>query len=292
MSLELIKKLTTLNQVQLSKLLIRFLREKGYINIKKHEHFILAEGRSPICLIAHMDTVFRTPQRIDNFIYDQELHILWGAGGSGFDDRVGIAAIIEILDQGFRPHILFTDLEECGGMGAEELVTKYSKWPFQFPCHALVELDRANRKDAVFYSCENTEFIKYIESFGFEYDIGSFSDISIIMPRWKIAGVNLSIGYCNEHSPNEILHLDWYNETIEKVKNILLKSGNMKHYKYVARSYYHMINFDEFQNCLVCGTQLNKFNRRNIFDEEFPYSVCTSCYNKYYATDETPFDFY
>ena len=290
MNLELIKNLTTVNQNQLSKILYRFLKDKGYTNIKKNEFFILAEGDLPICLIAHMDTVFKEPQRMNNFIYDQERHILWGVGGTGFDDRAGIAAIIEVLEHGFRPHILFTNYEESGGIGADELVKRYTKWPFKTSCHALVELDRANEKDAVFYSCENYDFMKYIESFGFKFDVGTFTDISIIMKVWKIVGVNLSVGYEFEHSPNELLHLDWLDATIEKVEKILSNSSNMKHYKYIPYQIKPKVHIKN-DECLICGTPLNEFNSQHIYDEEFPYCVCSSCYKQYYLTDETPFDF-
>lgn len=293
MNLDLIKNLTTMNQSQLSKILYKFLKDKGYTNIKKNEFFIMAEGELPICLIAHMDTVFTQPQHKNNFIYDQEQKILWGVGGSGFDDRAGIAGIIEVLEHGFRPHILFTNYEETGGIGAEELVKRYSKWPFSTSCHALVELDRQGYKDAVYYRCNNPEFEIYIESFGFEFAYGSFSDISIIAPAWKIAAVNLSIAYEFEHSPNELLHTDWFDETIEKVEEILSKSKSMKHYKYIQKAYnkisypFTIVN----NNCLICGSPVNASNSKEIYDEEFPYRVCNQCYNTYYLTDETPFDF-
>lgn len=237
MNLKLIRTLTAVSQKKLYNILVRFLKRSGYMNIIKGPGFILAEGEYPICLIAHLDTVFPHPQKEENFIYDPEKKILWGIGGSGFDDRAGVAGIIEIVERGYCPHILFTDLEEVGGIGAQELTIKYPKWPFKTECHALIELDRANHKDAVYYQCDNKDFEDYIESFDFEFDCGTFSDISIIAPTWGIAAVNLSIGYEMEHTPNELLHTDWFDETIDKVENILLNSQNMKHYKYIEKSY-------------------------------------------------------
>lgn len=288
MNLDLMKTLTTLNQKQMRKVLLKFLKDKGYKNIKKNKHFILAEGEVPVCLIAHIDTVFKWVQVQDNFIYDQEQHILYGIGGSGFDDRAGIYAIITLLQRGHRPHILFTDLEEVGGVGAHELIERYTKWPFKTPCNALIELDRANEKDAVYYSCNNEEFEIYIESFGFEYEFGTFTDISVIMPIWKIAGVNLSVGYCNEHTESEILHTDWLDATIDKVEELLLNSKSMKKYKYIpSQTIYKRPYKISANTCLICGAPLDEHNRRDIYDEEFPYSVCESCYNQYYITDET-----
>ena len=228
---------------------------------------------------------------LQNFIYDQEQHILYGFGGSGFDDRAGCAAIIELIQRGHRPHILFTDLEEVGGVGAQELITKYTKWPFHTSCNALIELDRANEKDAVYYSCSNPEFETYIESFGFVYDIGSFSDISIIMPAWKIAGVNLSIGYEMEHTQSEILHTDWFDETIERVSELLLNCKDMQKYKYIKAPtpIYHCIPKYSTTQCLICGAQLNADNRQDIYEDEYSYSVCKPCFKEYYECPEIPF---
>lgn len=294
MNLDLIKTLTTLNQKQIYKVLFRFLKSKGYNNIKKGEHFILAEGQNPVCLVAHIDTVFRQPQRRENFIYDAEQHILWGVGGSGFDDRAGIYAIIELIQRGRRPHVIFTDLEEAGGIGASELVQRYTKFPFKSKCNALIELDRANEKDAVYYSCDNESFASYIESFGFEYDWGTFSDISIISPAWGIAAVNLSVGYRHEHTESEVLHTDWLDATIDKVDELLLNSSTMKKYKYIPCKITNRV-YPRFaikpNECLICGTKLNSTNTVSIYDDDFPYCVCNACYAQYYLTDETPSPF-
>lgn len=263
---------------QLYKILLKFLNKKGYTNIKKGQYFILAEGNIPICLIAHMDTVFPFPQDSDNFLYDPEKKILWGVGGSGFDDRAGIAGIIELLERGFRPHILFTDCEEVGGIGAQELVARYTKFPFKSGCKALIELDRANENDAVYYRCENEKFEEYIESFGFEFAQGTFSDISIIAPVWKIAAVNLSIGYEMEHSPNELIHIDWFESTIEKVESILSNVDSMKKYKYIPRV------FSQGKYCKMCGRRLRQ-DLSGLNAEEFidHYGICDKCYSQVYS---------
>lgn len=281
-SLELLKLLTTFDTNKLYKFLVKFLFKHGYKKIRRKPHFILAEGNISICLIAHMDTVFHWNQSKDNFIYDSEKQILWGIGGSGFDDRAGIAAIIELIKRGYHPHIIFTDLEEVGGIGAEELVSTYTKCPFK-NCKFLIELDRANQKDAVYYRCCNMDFENYIEHFDFEFDYGSFSDISIIAPAWKMAAVNLSVGYCFEHTPNELIHIDWFNSTIDKVESILKDAQYAKKYKYIPMNYNHyQSSFMNENVCLMCGTPLNPANIKVIDDNDLPYCVCSSCYKDYF----------
>ena len=85
----------------------------------------------------------------------------------------------------------------------------------------MIQLDRKGSNDCVFYQCANGKFIKYIETFGFAEAIGSFSDISFLMPAWQVCGVNLSIGYREEHSVSETLNVHWMFQTIKKVEKML-----------------------------------------------------------------------
>jgi hypothetical protein len=91
----------------------------------------------------------------------------------------------------------------------------------------VIELDRRGSNDCVFYDCENPKFTEYVESFGFEYNFGTYTDICEFCPNWKIAGVNLSIGYRDEHSVSEVLFVGRMYSTIEKVKKMLADAANL-----------------------------------------------------------------
>jgi DNA-directed RNA polymerase subunit RPC12/RpoP len=130
----------------------------------------------------------------------------------------GIFAIIQIIKSGLRPSIILTTDEESGAIGASALAKN--------PCPIaglkyMIQLDRRGTNDCVFYSCGNLDFIDYVETFGFIEKWGSFSDISVLMPAWKICGVNLSVGYEDEHSVSEVLFIKPLFDTINKVKNML-----------------------------------------------------------------------
>lgn len=304
----MMKYLCHLDEKQIHNILIEVLSKK-YKRVIDNDQYILAEGTTPICLIAHLDTVFNATPDLDDFIYDQEQKILWAPHGAGFDDRAGVYAILELVLRGHRPHIIFTHGEEHGGIGAHALITQYMKCPFK-KCKAIIELDRANEKDMVFYGCDSEEFEKYIGKFGFETDIGTFTDISILCPIWKIAGVNLSVGYVEEHTPNERLYCDWLDATIEKVEKMFSSTRNMPKFKYKQKptiSYRFNTNsicptssnvFISDDSCLICGKKLAPAQKCWIYDEEFPYCVCNSCFNLYYVDTENeepneffPFDF-
>ena len=198
-------------------------------NIHATQDYIYALGEIPVTLIAHLDTIYCQPPT--TIYHDPEHSVIWTPQGLGADDRAGVFAILHILEQGYRPSIIFTSKEEVGGLGAQQMV-----YDFPFPLvetYFLIELDRQGTCDAVYYDCGNRDFERFISSFGFTTNIGSFSDIAIIGAAWNIASVNLSIGYVNEHSPAEMLfYQDMFN-TIKKVEAILENCGD-KQYDYQA----------------------------------------------------------
>lgn len=201
---------------------------KKYQKVISKDKYIFAEGELPVCLVAHLDTVFNQPPR--RIYEDPSAQVLWSPDGLGADDRAGVAAIITIIESNLRPSIIFTMEEETTAAGAFSVVQDFPEPPANFKC--LIELDRQGFNDCVFYNCDNEDFVKYITNFGFVEECGSFSDISIIAPAWKIAAVNLSIGYQEEHSRTEHFYLKWANETIVKVMEIL-KDETMPSFKYI-----------------------------------------------------------
>jgi hypothetical protein len=103
----------------------------------------------------------------------------------------------------------------------------------------VIQLDRRGADDCVFYDCDNSDFVDYVEKFGFTTAIGTFSDISVICPEWKVAGVNLSIGYQNEHSMSEILYVGQMLNTIDKVIKMLQEPiDDIPFFAYIAKRYF------------------------------------------------------
>lgn len=203
-----------------------------------------------------MDTVFSKPAR--EVFYDRQKNVIWSPNGLGADDRAGVFAIIQILKKGLRPHVIFTTDEESGAWGA----TALGKEPCPFEdLRYIIELDRRGADDCVFYDCENPEFNAYIESFGFVEAIGSFSDICMICEDWEIAGVNLSIGYRDEHSVTEVLFVGHMLNTIDKVVTMLTTPvDTIPKFKYIPAAYgmgwwYGKWASSHYDNthCFLCG---------------------------------------
>lgn len=261
---ELFKKICGSTQESLRQTLTSFLRSK-YDETIITSKYILAKGDIPIALIAHLDTVFTIPA--EEIYYDREKNVIWSPDGLGADDRAGVFSIIQIIKKGYRPHIIFTTDEERGAIGASEL----AKIPCPFgDLRFIIELDRRGKNDCVFYSCNNLDFIDYIEGYGFVEAIGTFSDISVLMGAWGVAGVNLSIGYKNEHSVSEILVVHHMLNTIARVCLILIS-------KDIPKFVYVPIDLDNLSRAWL-----------EISDKESALCECLFCKKIYEKNDLIP----
>lgn len=226
--MELLKTTCQVSQKVLFESLRVFLQNL-YGEVIVNEDYLIAIGKTPIALVAHLDTVFKYLP-IDIY-HDKEKNVIWSPYGLGADDRAGVYSIIKILKDGYRPTVIFTTDEELGNVGAIALSLNIPDPPASLKY--IIELDRQGSNDCVFYDCDNKEFINYIESFGFKQARGSFSDISDICPYWGIAGVNLSVGYYSEHSASEYLKLEEMFNTIKKVELMLEDADNISTFPYI-----------------------------------------------------------
>lgn len=268
------------DQTQLKVFLSDWLYE-NYKYVVDVDGFLYASGNIPVMLVAHMDTVHKeTPKTVWMSLDCNKLKSDEGIGG---DDRNGIAMILDIveqLDDNIRPHILFTEDEEVGGLGAHDFVNVGIKPDINF----IVELDRKGRDDAVFYSCDNREFVEFIEEFGFKEQYGSFSDISVIAEPLGIAAVNLSSGYYNAHTTNEYIKLDEMDEIMGKVINII-KSQTVpettKKFEYIKKKYeYKFYKYGDWWGNSYYPTSTTSAKKKKA-------QVCEYCGQTAVTEDET-----
>lgn len=223
-------------QLELKYLLVRELITAGYTDVIQSDGFIYAKGTIPILLTAHMDTVHI--KSIEDFYeyYDEtkNQHILSSPQGIGGDDRCGIYMILQIIKT-HKCSVLFCEDEESGGIGSGKFVkTEFLKELKDLKY--MIELDRMNSTDAVFYRCDNPEFTKFIvDNTGYKESWGSFSDISTLAPAAGVAAVNLSCGYHNAHSTSEYVVVEEMLNTINVVKKLL--DVECEQFKYIAKSY-------------------------------------------------------
>lgn len=201
--------------------------------------YIYAKGEVPILLTAHMDTVHKQlPTIIVTEKTEDGKTKVSSPYGIGGDDRCGIYMILKLLEK-HKCYVLFCEDEEIGGVGSDKFcMTEHIKDLTEMIY--MVELDRANEKDAVFYNCDNEDFTNFItDNTEYKESWGSFSDISNLSPETGIASVNLSCGYYNAHKTDEFVILEEMENTISVVDNLIstTKSDIPEPFVYIENNY-------------------------------------------------------
>lgn len=294
-----------LTQEKLKGKLQNELSELGY-KVKAKDGFVFGRGNIPIMLVAHMDTVHRELPK--NIWFSMDLDKITANEGIGGDDRCGIYIIMEILkNTNLRPHILFAEDEEIGGIGSRKFTTRYRS--DNLDLDYIIEIDRKGKDDSVFYDLDNEEFEDYVNSFGFSTSWGSYTDICELCPHFKVAGVNLSSGYYNQHFKDEYVVFNQMIDTKNKVINMLKDYENTNYrkkwewketdYKYGygygygrdwvakynkenATNPYKYVFDDEQDNtlkkdyCDYCGLLKN-----NVGETELGEQICEDCAKQY-----------
>lgn len=216
----LFEKILRLKQYELKDFLYAVLKGHGY-NVVYADGYLYAKGNVPVMLCAHMDTVHDKPV---SSIWMSDTGCIWSPQGIGGDDRCGIYTVLMNITEEYKPYILFTEDEEIGCIGAEKFSDNVMSGKFDrddININYIIEIDRKGSGDSVFYECDNPEFEKYINSFGFKTARGSCSDISYVAPALGVAAVNLSCGYYQQHTLKEVVKLDELYETIKRVAEII-----------------------------------------------------------------------
>ena len=244
------------------------------------DSYIFCKGNYPILLVAHMDTIydhsfyslfydndFAHNQSKKKIFFDSSKKVIWSPEGLGADDRAGLFIIIKLLLAGLRPYVLFTTDEEIGGKGARQFAEDFKDASLDKFINFIVELDRKGKNDAVYYDCNNELFQSYINSFGFIPQLGTFSDICIISPILNIAGVNLSVGYYNEHCQNEYLSL-LQNDKIYDIIYYMVKES-----KKLEKGFSYFTENDNTERCICCGLSFPKIQMK-LYHNNF---LCKDC---------------
>lgn len=278
-SIKTFRNLCKVGEQNILNMMYSFLISKNYNNVEKSPTYLIAEGNIPVALVAHADTVFKTYPK--NFFYDAKQTVMWSPSGMGADDRAGIYAIIEIIKRSeLRPHVIITTGEECGCIGASKLISDYPVFPY--PLKYMIQLDRRGSKDCVFYGCDNHDFQKFIESYGFKTEWGSFSDISVLAPAWKIAAVNLSVGYFNEHTASEFLCFQFLHDTINKVKQMLAQAQEHKAWEYMPAATDPWLIINDYSKCCCdnCGQHTSREDLIPVEYNNYTLNLCIDCFGK------------
>lgn len=177
--------------------------------------------------VAHVDTVHR--KEGPNKIRKTATH--WHADGAalGADDGAGVAMLMHLLHAGVPAYYIFTQGEECGGIGATWLADNWKDGLAKFD--RAIAFDRRGIDsvithqgrgrccsdvfaDALSAALNDDMTLMYLpDNTGVYTDTAEF--ISII-PECT----NISVGYYSEHSENEKLDITHFQALAERVTKI------------------------------------------------------------------------
>ena len=247
------KELLTLTQDELGDKLVDWLLNDYNYNVIDHGYVIQGISDTPNApvLVAHLDTInthrnanettysakLTTEEpvgapKLSDIIFHNDIIMLHPLANSkvaclGADDRCGVKTILDILDMGFRPHILFTTDEEIGCQGskkavAEKLLEEFSE------ASMLIQVDRGVHEgywnEMVFYNYDKDSIpeIYYELSKYFKLATGSYTDVATLGPYLNKPIVNISASYMNEHKRTEFIHIPSYEKNLEGLSKFLL----------------------------------------------------------------------
>lgn len=162
--------------------------------------------------VAHVDTVHR--DQGPNKIRKTDTH--WHADGAplGADDGAGVAMLMHLLHAGVPAYYIFTQGEECGGIGAKWLADNWQEGLAKFD--RAIAFDRRGIDSVITHQgygrCCSDAFAEALstalnaddtlmylpDNTGVYTDTAEFTDI---IPECT----NISVGYANEHSDRESL---------------------------------------------------------------------------------------
>ena len=179
-------------------------------------------------LVAHADTVF-------DLAYDQEpveQTIVFEDGfyrgtnpacSIGADDRAGCAMLWLLRNSGHS--LLLLDGEEHGQIGSHFLKESNPELFAEINAHTfMVQLDRQNGSDYKTYQLPVPRaFVDFVEretGYTLSESTGR-TDIQVLCEN--VSGVNLSVGFYDEHKPTERLCLEEWEHTLAVVRTMIAK---------------------------------------------------------------------
>lgn len=173
-------------------------------------------------MCAHLDTINthrKTPlERSDLYINKDYIGLPASTKKAclGGDDRCGVYIALELLASGLPYAFGFFLDEEIGGKGSDN----YSTIIDTTNITALVGLDRKGSNDIALYGYDNSELTEIFVKQGYKVAMGTFTDASNLAGVCGLACVNLSIGYYNEHTPQEYIVFGEVEDTLKMLQKL------------------------------------------------------------------------
>jgi hypothetical protein len=238
---------------------------------------------SKTLFIAHVDTVHKEVGA--NKIRKTATH--WYADGAplGADDGAGVAMLMHMIHADVKGYYIFSQGEECGGIGAKHIATHHTDLLAQFD--RAIAFDRRGIDSVISHQgmgrCASDVFCQALAN-----DLNAFDDTLMYSP--DDTGVytdtaeftdiipectNISVGYYSEHGDQEnldIVHFQALSEAVLKVMWDSLPTDRdptvpeYKTYKYDTAWW---ANYSVYDNATAHNTKLDSKYFGNWQDEDY-----------------------
>lgn len=169
------------------------------------------ESETYPCIVAHLDQVQRNHPRdfraIETrdiiFGYSAKEHSIFGLGA---DDKNGIIICLEAIKKYDCMKVVFFKEEETGCHGSSRAEMKFFD-----DCRYVIQCDRRGNSDLITnIGCSDLCSEKFIqdidpEKWGYKEETGMMTDVEALKERGlSVSAINMSCGYYNPHSDEEI----------------------------------------------------------------------------------------
>lgn len=208
------------------------------------------------CIVSHTDTVHAiVPDDQFKVGYDHDNRIIYGYNpikrdftGIGGDDKVGIyIALAAVRDFTSIKACFFRD-EEIGCVGSGEAdLTFFSDCMYILQCDRKGNNDFINRISSTPISSKEfqDDVASIIKHYGYDFHDGGMTDVYKLTTRQAgISTANMSCGYYNPHSSDELISVDDVDNTLRMVYEILWTLDKRYEHKvevpvYTNKKYYY-----------------------------------------------------
>lgn len=196
------------------------------------------------CVVCHMDEVHKTRNEgykvveTDGVIYGLNTHTM-SFEGIGADDKNGIWVCIKALNEFDAIKCAFFVAEEVGCQGSRN-----ADMTFFDDCRFVLQCDRKGNSDFITNASGtelcSSDFLKAadVSKFGYKEANGMMTDVMELKENGlKVSACNISCGYYNPHSDNEMTRISDLRNCYNLVRSIILNCTDVYPHKYVAPKY-------------------------------------------------------
>lgn len=140
----------------------------------------------------------------------------------GADDGAGLAVMLHLMNSGVIGGYCFTTGEECGGIGADEVLKVFPNYLTQYT--RSIEIDRRGTSEIIYAQgvgdCASQTFTNWLcEKLDMGHkpsDLGSYTDVATFA-EVIAENVNIASGYVEAHSSNEQVDLAYLDKLGERL---------------------------------------------------------------------------